>query len=289
VTLREDGGAEGEGANDRGADLAELGVVTVGDLLSTSARAVGARFPQFVGIALVVMLPAIVLSVGANEWLHAARQRMTEDPDAVGVLGQLAAAGFGLGVVALQLVLQFLAQAALMYATVEHMAGRRAGVGQALAGGFASAGTVIALAVLNTIAIALATFACVLPGVILTCVLFVSVPAAVTERLGPIEAMQRSAELTAGHRLTIFLALLVLALVWGSFACFGGMGFTLAGGPGAASLSSSLALRVAGYAVQWGLSLFIAIRQAALAAVFNARVRGIRDRLDVDEIARLFE
>lgn len=272
---------------DDAADLAEMGVITVGDLLGTTARAVGARFPQFLAIAVLVMLPAIATNVAATEWMQAAQERLqagTESQVDIGMIAVLA----GFGNILLQTALQFLAHAALMFGAIEYMAGRRATVVESLAGGFASIGSVLALAFLNTLAIGAATLACLIPGIIVTCVLFASVPAAVTERLGPIDAMQRSADLTHGHRLTIFLALLVLGLVWFTFACFGGIGLVAANGI-ADPAHPSLGARVAQYAFSWVLTIFVTIFQAALAAVFYARVRGVRDGVDADAIAKVFE
>ncbi len=279
-----------QGTSDEAADLAELGVITVGDLLTTSARAVAARFPQFLIIMLVVMLPGIAVSIAGDEWLHAAQRRMLLDPYGAGpATSELAGAMLRLGATVVQTVLQFLAEAALMYGTVEFMAGRRAGVLESLAGGFSRAGTVLALALLNTVAMGLALLACIIPGVVVMCVLFASVPAAVTERLGPIEAMQRSADLTTGHRMTIFLALLAIGALSVSLTCVGGMGLGVGTTIGTDPLNATLAARVAGYALEWAIAIFAAMIQAALAAVFYARVRGIRDGVDADAIAKIFE
>lgn len=274
--------------DDDAAELASMGVITVGDLLSTSARAVGSSFVAFVVISLLVQLPAIGLNVAAQEWL--AHKLASFDPYSADAGLDLAFAVFtvNLGSGMVQTVFTFLAQASLMYATVQFMAGRRASIGESLAGGFSNIATVLALAFLNTIAISLATLACFIPGIVVGCILFASVPAAVVERLGPIEAMQRSSDLTLGHRMTIFLAGLVIGLVWFTFACTANLGL---GGADAApgAVLPSLPARVMGYAIDWGLALVLTIFQAALAGVFYARVRGVRDGVDADAIAREFE
>lgn len=58
-------------------------------------------------------------------------------------------------------------------------------------------------------------------GAVITCIWFVAAPAAVAEKLGPFEALSRSAQLTSGRRWGIFgltflmgLAVIILMLAW---------------------------------------------------------------------------
>lgn len=277
--------------DDDAAELAAMGIITVGDLLTTAARAVGACFPTFLVIVVVILLPAIALNVAAQEWVLHGLARFAEDPysmdPAQAVDFAMLSSGAVIGAIVAQTMFGFVAQASLMYATVEFMAGRRAGIGESLAGGFGSILTVLALAVLNTLAITLGLFACIVPGIVIACVLIASVPSAVVERLGPIEAMQRSADLTSGHRATIFLALLALGLVWFSFSCSLNMGIGVIQTDD--SVLQPLPIRVISYASDWGIRIVFTIFNSALAAVFYARARGVRDGVDADAIAREFE
>lgn len=283
-------GVGGSHDDDPAAELASMGIITVGDLLTTSARAVASSFVPFVVIAVLVQLPSIAVSVATQEWLvHRTTAVLTAPYGGGSPLDTMSVIlVVTIGAVFVQTIFTFLAQATLMYATVEFMAGRRASVGESLAGGFGNIGTILALSILNTLAIGLATMACVIPGVIVTCMLFASVPAAVCERLGPIEAMQRSADLTSGHRLTIFAALLVLGLVWFTFSCTAGIAVQ-AGDLVGQGLWRPLSARIIDYALDWVLAILLTIFQAALAGVFYARVRGVRDGVDADAIARVFE
>lgn len=289
----EGGYAEGAARNaswvDGAAELAAAGVIRVGDLLSTASRAVGARFASFAAIALLVLSPGMIASVIAQEWVQAEIWAIEQG------LGDYAAAQQAMvvallatfGAVLVQTVLQFFAQAAIMYGTVEFMAGRRAGVAKSLGAGLSHAWVIIALAVLNTLAIGFGLLFCIIPGVILTCVLFASVPAAVVERTGPIEAMQRSAELTDGHRMTIFLAALLVGVVFFAFSFVVGCGLGAAGGTSPSP--DALPLRLVGYGVDWVVGTLLGMFQSALAAVFYARARGIHDGVDADAIAKVFE
>ncbi len=276
--------------DDDAAELAAMGIITVGDILTTAARAVSTCFPTFLVVVVAILLPAIALDVAAQEWVFHGLARFTEDPESMDpaqvVDFAMLSGGVMIGSLVAQTMFGFIAQASLMYATVEFMAGRRASIGESLAGGFGSILTVLALAVLNTVAITLGLFACIVPGIVIACVLIASVPAAAVERLGPIEAMQRSADLTSGHRATIFLALLAVGLVWFTFGCSVNMGL---GAIQTDSLVQPLPVRLITYATHWAISIAATIFNSALAAVFYARARGVRDGVDADAIAREFE
>lgn len=51
---------------------------------------------------------------------------------------------------------------------------------------------------------------CIVPGIIASIFLYVATPAAVLEKLGPIEAINRSIELTEGNKLNIFLLSIIV-------------------------------------------------------------------------------
>lgn len=269
----------------RAADAADAGFITLSDLLGTTSRVLGAHFGPLLGMVLIAFAPGVILSIGSQEAAEYGLRSTTSGlggAQAIQLFLGLATLGVGL----LQIVLQYFAQAAVGYATVELIAGRRASVGQSLAAAFTHAWPILALAVLNSLAIGFGMLVCLIPGFILMCVLFASVPAAVVERLGPIETMQRSADLTRGHRVTIFLAMVVVAFVYGVIAVPLMVGIGALGGT--ALEPSSMLLRFALYGVQWlGTVLFYCV-YAVLAAVFYTRARGVRDGVDADEIARVF-
>ncbi len=273
------------------ADMASMGVISVGDLLGTAGRAVGENVIAFVGITAFVMSPAMAASIGYQEWMNAQLVAMQDDPYSAGSMMDFAgmSALGGMGVYFVQVALQFLAQAVVMHATVEFMAGRKAQLGHSLSVGFSRAAVVLALAFFNTIAIVAGLLFCVVPGIVIACILYASVPSAVVERLGPIDAMQRSAELTDGHRVTIFLVLLVIYAAQFALGCAANMGL---GGAGALSGETQaiqpLPLRIAGYGISWAIVLFSTMFSAVAAAVFYARVRGIRDGVDANAIADVF-
>lgn len=283
--------------DERDSTAATAGAITVGDLISTSARAVAANAAPFTLGTLLVMSPAIVASIAYQEYVqHVLSDLLVggslQDMDRLA--GTMAYVGAGsLALWVLQFSTQFLAQAAVMYATVEFLAGRRATLASSLSNGLSRAGVILVIAAINTVAVSLGTLACIVPGIMLVCTLFVAVPAAVVEKLGPLESLQRSADLTQGHRMTIFLAWLAIILAYVVASCLvsqvlsvGNMVGQDPGDPAAALMSAPL--RVVSYLTTWTFSVLMTIAQAAVAAVFYGRVRGIRDGVDADAIADVF-
>jgi hypothetical protein len=271
-------------------DLAPDGI-TIGDLLSTGARAVGQNFLPFLAMTVLVQLPAIAMNIGFEEWLV----MRTEQLAAAGYFSPEEQVQFNLvtsvGALVTTLVdtaFLYLTQAVLMFATVEFLAGRKASVGASLRGGLSQMHVVLAVAILDTLAVGLGLLACIIPGVLLMCVLYVSVPAAVVERIGPIAAMQRSADLTTGHRLTIFLVIFLMGVIALSLNCGIDIGFGDRLGTEAASTSLAAPFRFLRYGLSTALACVITMFQAAFASVFYARVRGIRDGVDADAIADVF-
>lgn len=258
--------------DEREGEHGEEGRISALDLVATSARVLGSSFVPFALITLLVMAPGYVATILVGEWASA--EAGFVDPSIV------LWASLGTGV--LRTVLTFVAQATMVHGTVERLAGRPASLRHSLGAALRRTGPLFALAMIQSLAIGLAFLACVVPGAVLLCVLFVSIPAAVVERSGPLEAMQRSADLTRGHRLTIFaVALPVLVLA-------------VAARYGLSSALSLLApldvpLGIAELAAQGVVAALFTMFQAVLAAVFYARARRIHDGLDADAIAKVFE
>ncbi|MCU0676292.1 MAG: DUF975 family protein [Myxococcota bacterium] len=324
------GGGPAWGATDL---AAEAGVVRTGDIVSSASRVVAGNFGTFLVVSLAAALPGLALTQYFSQRIQ---KRMLEaqaemlqqnlgygaDPqDPFGVFRRMFDSTELLGCCAstfLDLALTYVAQGILMYATVEHLAGRHASVGDVISRGLARAPAVLGIALLVT----LIQIVAVIPGVgvgtlsfaagpagvccglgfmfvgilvpityvvILT---FVAIPAAVTEKVGPVTAIQRSFELTKGHRVTIFLALLAFFGVMFAFGCVVG----ICAGAGGADIDLATGLPKEPTALAIGInfvgSLFIAVVRisalSALAAVTYARIRGLKDGVDANALADVF-
>jgi len=79
---------------------------------------------------------------------------------------------------------------------------------------FAPAAALVALPTAPRLLIGVAAFALLLPGIFVSTMLLVALPAAIVERLGLIESLRRSAWLTEGHRRK-------LLLIWATTAIAG--------------------------------------------------------------------
>jgi hypothetical protein len=324
------GGGPAWGANDL---AAEAGVVRTGDIVSSASRVVAGNFGTFLVVSLAAVLPGLVISqyfthrmqrrmmeaqadllqqnlgYGDPQDPFAIFRQMFDPSDWIGICG----GGF------VTFVLTYLAQSILMHATVEHLAGRHATVGAVISRGLSRAPSVLGVAIL----VALLQFVTMLPGVGIGALLFaagpagaccgmgfmfvgilvpmfyvliltfVAIPAAVTEKIGPVTSIQRSFELTKGHRVTILLALLAFIAVVVVFSCLGGI---CTAGAGGANVDMATGLPKEPSALAEGInfvmtlvtSVFQTMALSALAAVTYARIRGLKDGVDANALADVF-
>jgi hypothetical protein len=106
-----------------------------------------------------------------------------------------------------------LANAAAACAVAELVRGRPVRIGASLRAMWPHAIGVVAAAFLTSIGAAFAMIACIVPGLILMAMFYVTMPALLIERLNAIDACKRSMELTKGHRVAaFFLAIAPLVL-----------------------------------------------------------------------------
>lgn len=128
----------------------------------------------------------------------------TPDPSAFGsfFLGYAGAA-------AVVLVCLFILQAALVHGVVADLNGRKPTFGECLGSGLRFFLPLLAIAILAGIAVAFGFLLFIVPGVLMALAWMVVVPAEVVERKGVFGAFSRSAELTRGHRGSLFLLVLI--------------------------------------------------------------------------------
>jgi uncharacterized membrane protein len=115
----------------------------------------------------------------------------------------------------LAFLLQFITQGALMRVTVRAAVGERASFADAAATGLKASLPLLALGIVSGVAIMFGMILLLVPGIMLWVRWSVAGPALVAERLGPLEAMGRSADLTDGARWKVFgLQILLLIFAW---------------------------------------------------------------------------
>jgi hypothetical protein len=129
--------------------------------------------------------------------------------------GGFALAAIGIASVLLSVVLAMITQGALVRATVAHSEGGKASFAESAMAGFGVAWRLLLLGIVSALGIALGFLLIFVPGIILYIMWSVAAPALVEERLGPIEALGRSSDLTSGVRWKVFgLSLVVLVIYW---------------------------------------------------------------------------
>jgi len=138
-------------------------------------------------------------------------------------------------------------------------------------------GAALAVAVL----VALGTLALIVPGIMIGCAYIVTTPVVVCENRSVTQSMKRSADLTRGHRVAVFVAFLLMGLVtWIFGLILGGIG-VYAFREEQASLPYQFTLNI--------ISTFIASVGSVLASVMYFALRQRKDGVEVDEIAKVFE
>jgi hypothetical protein len=102
--------------------------------------------------------------------------------------------------------------ATLTYGVVMELNGRRASIAACIATGLKRFLPALGVGVLTWLCVGVASFALVIPGIIVLCVLYVSTPVSVIERPGITAALSRSAELTRHRRWSVFGLAMVLVV-----------------------------------------------------------------------------
>ncbi|HEX3479530.1 MAG TPA: hypothetical protein VHT91_31120 [Kofleriaceae bacterium] len=124
----------------------------------------------------------------------------------------LAASALGIATM-LAIPLNVLVSAALTYGVVMELHGRRASIGTCITTGIVRFFPALGVGLLTWLCIAGASILLVVPGLIVSCMLYVAMQASVLERPGLVGALRRSRELTRGHKWQIFGLVLLLGLI----------------------------------------------------------------------------
>jgi hypothetical protein len=149
---------------------------------------------QFLLITAVIMLPALAID-------HALTSGRVTSPRELMI---------GLGIV---LVFSQLAAASLTFGVLQAMRKRPLSLVGCLMAGVLRVVPVLAVTIVQVVAVGAGLVLLVIPGIILITVVSVAIPAAVDEQPGIMGALSRSAELTKGHRLKVLGVLMVTGVV----------------------------------------------------------------------------
>jgi branched-subunit amino acid transport protein AzlD len=173
-----------------------------------------------------------------------------------------------------------LSQAMLVHGAFQELRGKPVSLLQSLQVGWQRILPVIGLAICASILTALGFIVLIVPGLIVATMLFVATPVCVVERLelDPFSSMERSAQLTKGHRWKIFGLLVLVAI---PTALVGEVLDSLAEIAGAASVLALISQVIGN-----------AISEAVFAVLVIATYHDLRvaqEGIDTEEIAAVFE
>ncbi|HVV87358.1 MAG TPA: hypothetical protein VHE35_30160 [Kofleriaceae bacterium] len=112
-------------------------------------------------------------------------------------------------------VLNVLLSAMLTYGVVMELRGEHAGLLACIGHGLRRFLPALATAIVVMLAVFGATLLLVVPGIIVGCMLYVAVPAAIVERPGVLGALRRSRQLTRGRKVDVFAIQMVVGLAPG--------------------------------------------------------------------------
>ncbi|MDR1581367.1 MAG: hypothetical protein LBS35_13505 [Synergistaceae bacterium] len=113
----------------------------------------------------------------------------------------------------INMILSLVIQGAIAYAVFQVIIGGRALLGESVSKSASKIFALIGLAIISGFSVGLASILLLLPGIILLCMWYVSAPACVVERLGPIESLGRSRALTKGYRWQVLGVMVLLFLI----------------------------------------------------------------------------
>ncbi len=320
----------------------------VADVLSTTARAIGARIGPFVLVAALGATPGSILMQVANHSLQSKLAGMvgaTRTGNTDGVMGLLSGMLMVylllMGALALHMLLSYAAQTVLTRGTLDWISGRETdlremtrnalpripsvlgvvflrglaqfgvmlpgvivgmvmmvGVGglAGLSSGSEHAGQGAAVGVLGVLcAMPLMFVLMLVPMVYLVVLLFTAEASVVAESMGPIRAINRSASLSRGNRLAIFLLILAAGSAFVVLTCglgmFAGIANLATGGLDAATgmaRAPSVLASVLGALINIVMYTVQALVFAPMASVIYARLAGLSARIDAAEVAEVF-
>ncbi len=173
-----------------------------------------------------------------------------------------------------------LLQAILVRASVQHLSGKPVDIGETFATSLRYIVPLIVMSILIGIGVFIGLIFLIVPGVILYLMWAVAVPVMVEENAGIIDSMKRSAALTSGSKLMIFVLFLLIGIL--SFLLIAVL--TLGAGFGGDMNLSTMEL--IGQAVAGAVSALIS---SAVVAALYVELRTVKEGASLEGLAAVFD
>ncbi|MBW0005396.1 MAG: hypothetical protein JO216_18135 [Hyphomicrobiales bacterium] len=230
----------------------------------------GQAFWRYFVISLIAMIVPIlfaVLAAGLGIWAASGAAHVSK-PIVVG--------GIIFGFV-FYFALALTVQGAIAYGAFQNLRGRRFRIGEALRYCLGKFWPLLGTSFLLGLVIGLGMVALVVPGVVALMCYFVAVPVCVVEDRRPMEALSRSSELTSGYRWKLLGLELILIIGYFLLSYALKTVFSLLAGAFITQLLSFL------------LQVIFTVASGILAAVVYYNLRVLKEGLDIDQIASVFD
>ncbi|MGE0422821.1 MAG: hypothetical protein AB7O88_11180 [Reyranellaceae bacterium] len=226
---------------------------TVGSAIGTAFSTVFGNFVPFVGLALLIGLPSLLLTLAGV-------------PELVKTI--------------VDLVLGQVVTITLIYGTVQSLRGTKVGIGECLSQGIIRRPAAIGVAILAGLGIGLGMILLIVPGLFLMTMWAVAIPAAVIERSGVGASFTRSSNLTEGRRWRVFGVMVVSWIVVMAIAI--GIAFALVGATGASNMPMV-------FIVMWIVGGVLQAYMSSLSGVLYYFLRRDKEGADIESIASVFD
>jgi len=245
-------------------ELDDVVFFSPGSVLRRSISVLSLEIPVFLTITTLTFSPFIALTVlaGLSDSAMASNQSFFSN-------------------YIVSLICQPLAAATLIHGVFRRLRGERASLTECLQTGLSRIFPVVGFSLLSSLLTTLGASMCLIPGMIMSCMLYVGLPSVVVEGKGPIEAARRSDNLTKGFRWQIFSLIVIVWLI--SILMSSALIATMT----ALDIFSNASL------VSQLISYLIQIVTTALSAVLTAvayhDLRVSRDGIDSNDLVSVFD
>jgi Uncharacterised protein family (UPF0259) len=243
-------------------DVAAQGTFRLADVFSKALTIFGRRFGPFVVLTVMAQVPLYVVAFAMGTPTSGRASAASAVSTGVSTL--------------LNMVCSSIASGAIIYGVVQELRGRVFSIADSIQIAIRRFFPMVGVAICTGILTFLGAILLVVPGIIVACMLYVSMPACIAERAGVFDSMSRSAFLTKGHRWQVFgmfLLILVGSLILGAIAA---LVFAFTGDVG---------LRITSQAINAVVGAFYGV----IVGVFYYQLRVAKEGVDIDKIASVFD
>jgi hypothetical protein len=233
------------------------GTLEIGKVLSQSFSIYLANFLPFIILTTIALSPALLFSAWASG-LQAPAAKLAQSFSTI-----------------VEYLCVPIATAPTTYGVFHQMRGSSPTLGECFRVGLATLVPMLGLAIVQGCVVGLASVLCLVPGILLAVRWAVAIPVAVEEHPGVGGALERSSYLTDGYRWQVFGVVAILYIL--NVVLVG----VLAVGLGSESRGFLFASSL--------LDVFTVGLSATATAVMYYRLRSLKESIDVDQIASVFD